>query len=639
VSHFCGAVRLLSMPEGIRMQRSRTTSKEWLLAAALLPLSACGSCDGSGAHADGTASADGDSGASGDSSAGPCAETGDAPDESTGGVEPLDDVLPAPRLLRRASLALLGVPPTDAQLEAIVALDDEAAQLAAVDAFVADALEDERFYEITFEMAKAWLNVRFIDRTADAPEYGPKQQRVLAPCEDGTAHAGALHYWRNDYNLDEGACDAGSPSLTIEAWWAPGAMVTLVGNAANTSDTGTGYSNGNPIEIVCSDGNQAAGSCGCGPHASSCWLDPGSYPGYGAYLEGNPDGQRRLLAEEPARLFAHLVWHDRPATDLVLGTYSVGPTEVQVAYVVQGIAGGRNELADDTRWWRPSDYAAEPVDPLHEAGDPKAWREYEVPDRNPFFLADRSYHYDPRDDAGPSQGIPAAGMLTSIGFLATYPRERLRAARALEVLACEQLLPPAAGVEFNPYVSDPGREGPCQNCHRRIDPAALHFKRYAKAGAAFEGFGAHYYMPGVGERWQFDPVWRTGDYPYHAEPFAQWNKWYAPDTLMTPVSAAEAEADPNVLFLDYLPPDETLLGQTSDGTVGPLGFAKMIVAAGAFDRCVVRRLHERVMGRDIDPALESGYLEALTQEFVAGDRVVRTFIQSLTKSDSFRRGR
>ncbi|MFY2560758.1 hypothetical protein ACN469_24350 [Corallococcus terminator] len=43
------------------------------------------------------------------------------------------------------------------------------------------------------------------------------------------------------------------------------------------------------------------------------------------------------------------------------------------------------------------------------------------------------------------------------------------------------------------------------------------------------------------------------------------------------------------------------MGQTSDGTVGPLGFAKMILASGSFDRCVVRHLHAQVVGRDIDP--------------------------------------
>ncbi len=144
-------------------------------------------------------------------------------------------------------------------------------------------------------------------------------------------------------------------------------------------------------------------------------------------------------------------------------------------------------------------------------------------------------------------------------------------------------------------------------------------------------------MPGIAQ-WQWDPSWRTGAYPYGGEPFAQWNKWYEPGTRMTPASESEVAGNVYALFLDFLPPDDTLLGQQSDGTIGPLGFAKMIVAAGAFDKCVVRRLHERVIGRDIDPAAEAGYLDALTREFVDNGRVMRPFIKALTQTSSFRSG-
>ncbi len=599
----------------------------------LLPLAACGDCGGaSGGDAAGTETDSG--GAASDSSGTPCVDDGgDSADTDGPGDAPLDDQLTPLRLLRRASIALLGVPPTAGDMAALLDAGDTAGQFAYVDAFVDEAMDDPRFYETSFELARTWLDVRLVARDADAPEYGPKQQRVLTTCDGDTAHAGSLYYYRDD----AGACDVDSPAVQLEPWWAPGTMVTLVGSAANTTDEGVGAANGNPIDITCDF--RPEGTCGCGPNASGCWFDPGTYPGWAAFMPGNPDGQRRLLAEEPARLFAHLVWHDRPATDLILSSYSVGPTEVQVAYVMQGIEGGALELAADDAWWRPSRYANAPVDPLHEPGDARAWREFTVAERNPFFLADRDYTFDPRQDPGPSSGIPSAGMLTSIGFLAAYPRERLRASRALEALACEQLLPPSSDVEFNPYVDDPGREGPCQHCHTRIDPAAIHFKRFAKAGAAFEGWGAVYYMPGVGERWQFDPIWREGNWPYTGEPFAQWNKWYRPGSMMTPATEAEAAANPNALFLDFLPADQTLLGEVSDGTVGPLGFAKMIVAAGAFDRCVVRRLHQRVLGRDIDPAIESGYLDTLTDSFVEGGRIVRPFIKELTLGDSFRRGR
>jgi hypothetical protein len=107
---------------------------------------------------------------------------------------------------------------------------------------------------------------------------------------------------------------------------------------------------------------------------------------------------------------------------------------------------------------------------------------------------------------------------------------------------------------------------------------------------------------------------------------------------MTPVTEAEAEANPEAIFIDFLPPDQTLLGQVSDGTVGPLGFAKMVVASGAFDRCVVRQLHKQVVGRDIDPTTEVGYLDALTATFVDNGRRARPFIKHLTTSATFRSG-
>lgn len=565
-----------------------------------------------------------------------CGGGGGSVDVDNPRVEPKDDLTPL-RLLRRASIALLGVPPTDVQLAALLAEPSAEEQVAYVDAFIDAALEDPRFYQITFELARAWLNLPAVDRTADAPEYGPKQQRVLTTCEVGTARAGSLHYYRDNVSAMEICSAAPTDSITIEPWWAPGTMVTLLGSSANVTNQGKTSVNGNPVDIECND--RPEGTCGCSANAASCWLDPGTYPGWAPFILGNPDGQRRLLSEEPARLFAHIVWHDRPATDLVLSDYSVGPTEVQAAYVMQAVAGGDQQALADDSWWRPAKFAGALTDPAHSEGDPKGWREYTVSKRNPFFLADRAYKFDPRKEMGPAKGIPSAGMLTSLGFLDAYPRERLRAARALEALACEQLLPPAGNVKFNPYKTDPGREGPCQNCHVRIDGTAIHFKRFGKAGSAFEGYGAQYYMPGVGSVWQWDPVWRTGAYPYGGEPFAQWNKWYRPGSRLTPATEEEATANPYAVFLDFLPPDETLLGQVSDGTIGPLGFAKLIVAAGAFDKCVVRRVHERVLGRDIDPTTESGYLDQLTQEFVANGRLVRPFIKALTGSVYFRKGR
>src|SRR5206468_12369361 len=92
-------------------------------------------------------------------------------------------------------------------------------------------------------------------------------------------------------------------------------------------------------------------------------------------------------------------------------------------------------------------------------------------------------------------------------------------------------------------------------------------------------------------------------------------------------------------FIVFLAADLALLGQICAGTVGPLGYAKVIVAAGAFDRCVVRHVHLQIVGRDIDPTKEAGYLDSLTASFVAGGRKVRPLVKTLTQSEPFRNRR
>lgn len=144
-------------------------------------------------------------------------------------------------------------------------------------------------------------------------------------------------------------------------------------------------------------------------------------------------------------------------------------------------------------------------------------------------------------------------------------------------------------------------------------------------------------MPAIGP-WKWPTAWRRGTYPYGGEPFSHWNRWYVADSMLTPVTQAQVDADPLVVFIDFLPPDQTLLGQVSDGTVGPLGYAKLIIASGQYDHCVVRRLHQFVLGRDIDPARETGYLDFLTAQFVGNGRKVRPFVKQLTQSELFQRG-
>jgi hypothetical protein len=505
-------------------------------------------------------------------------------------------------------------------------------------------VDDRSFYTTVFEFAREWFSVPLTPSTADAPEYGPQMQRSIQRCPAGTPNAGKWAYARDDWDGFGNVCagrarDGGVPDeTTLRPWFAPTENVTLVGPAANMGPNGFRTdSSGGWRYGPCND--TPAGSCGCGPAAVNCHADYQQHSGWEDYVSWNENGQRRQLAEESARLFAHLVWHDEPIDQLITGTKLVGTTKTISAYVMLGAYAGDKTMLRDDAWWNPDKWASARHDPLHGDGDPTAWREFDLPTVSRVFIADRNYTFDPRTDMGPMKGLPAAGMLTSFGFLAGQPRERLRAARLLEQLACEVLAPPA-GLEFNHYERDPAVEGPCQHCHKRIDAAAIHFKRFAKIGQAFEGYGAYYVLPEIGS-WTWPKSWRRGVYPYDREPFSHWNRWYTAGTRMTPVTQLQVDDDPLDVFIDYLPPDQTLLNQRSDGTVGPLGFGKLILAAGAFDRCVVRHLHQLVVGRDVDPAREAGYLDRLTARFVTTQkRSVKTFVKDLAldKQSMFRRG-
>jgi len=179
---------------------------------------------------------------------------------------------------------------------------------------------------------------------------------------------------------------------------------------------------------------------------------------------------------------------------------------------------------------------------------------------------------------------------------------------------------------FEPFEVDPATEGVCQHCHQLIDPAAMHFKRFSRAGQRVAGITPHRWdqISGYGL-----PLWKEKP---------RWDAQFLPNTMMTPVSNLDVELNPDARFIDFAPPEVTLFGQTSDGTIGPLGFAKMIVSSGEFDRCTVRRFYERFVGFELNPAVHSQYIDTLVQVYVSGERKIRPFIAWLLGQARFRRG-
>lgn len=554
---------------------------------------------------------------------------------------PPEDPLSATRELRRMTLALTDHLPSRSRLTALAAITEPDAQRAFLDAERERLLNDPNFYDAMLEFGHAWMSAPPVGSIADTPEYGLVQLREIRPCPEGTLHAGK---WaaRNLY-ADNQPCNGlnatGGPTVvrSVEPWWAEGTTIEVVGRIGEEEAMIVGP-DGNAVDCGvlngAGDSNEHYNYCGCGPHL--IWCQPMRHF-WGAYSLAFADANRRLTWEEPARLLAHMMWHDKPLSDLIEGTYSVGPASLQSTYVrygrrlaLPGTQTGTTPGGDrDESWWRSSTWTA-PHDPGHEATDPRAWSEFSVPARNPFLLADRHYRFDPRVEAsGTMRGIPAAGVLTAPGLLASWIRERVAGARALEMFACENFAPPPPTAHFDPYTGDPAAGGPCMACHTRIDPASMHFRRFMRT--------TRFDMLGVGNS-HVGSAWARNEYPFNGDPWERMSRLWAPETRMTPVSAEVAASEPESRFIDFLPPDQTLYNQTSDGTVGPLGLAHMLIDSGAFDRCVVRRLHRRIVGRDVDPASESGYLNSLVTAFTSNNRQARPFIRHLMQTDAFGRG-
>ncbi|MFO0728916.1 MAG: DUF1549 domain-containing protein [Myxococcota bacterium] len=559
-------------------------------------------------------------------------------------VKPAVPISPT-RELRRITLSLLGTTPTPAQYQTLLDASTDAERRRLLDQAIDDALAAPRFYEKLVEFGHDWVAIGEYTTGAEGDAYQGSMAGTLYTCGASSAHPGAYFsaYELGDRDSSPVCNDTSVPVASVEPWWAPGTTVTVIGGVATSSATyvdRVGMTRDCGVAFGGYYDPGVGSGCSCGPNLT--WCVP--FAGLQAGSSASPSLQRRHPWDEPARLFAHLVWHDRPLSDLILGNYSVGNNMLRALYVRMGRQTG-DAATDNLQWWKPAADTS-PRDPLStDPNDPGAWREFVVETLNPTLLSltpgktasgdiARTYRFDPRMTTQAPTGMPAAGVLTMMGSMSSYPRERVRAARWLETFACHEFQPPPAEIHFPPYSGDPATTGPCQHCHRTIDPAAIFFKRW--------DFGLAYYVP-----WPFIPglgpnrvtaVQLSGQYPYNGLPYARWKDSFKPGTVLTPITMDQLRANPETIFLDTLDANTTLLGTAGDGTVGPLGFAKILVRSGEFDRCASRRLFERYVGRPLDPGKEAGYIDALAQRFVAGGRQVRPFIRELMRSDVFRRG-
>lgn len=508
------------------------------------------------------------------------------------------------RLLRRVHLTLTGHEPSLADYQAMQAAPDAASQEALITQAIDAGFQSDGFKSVLLTFAHDLLkNGSYDFDTKNKISWAIN----LGRCGDDTLHAGKLGMLAR-YSPIEGdgpeVCDDENALVSmVSPWWAPDTTIAAVGRAGNgVTTTSDGYDCGKVRLIFGSAvGNHI--ECGCGPNMRFC-----ARPHRSDVSNNIATSIRRSVFEEPAHLVQHVILNDAPFSDVIAGDYTVVNQGLHFMYLRTGRQAGRNLGTDtDDSWaW------------LH-AADPHTYKPVPFAELADTFTSARSLQFDPRTDMGSLPAMPAAGVLTTFGMLGSGERERVRASRALETFACREFIPPPPELHFNPYQRDPGTEGACQHCHQLIDPAAIHFKRFAPSGKQI---------------WGMDP-WRWGS---HNDFGRNLEAAFDTDTYMTPVTAAEVAANPDARFLDFLPPNKTLLGQTSDGTVGPLGFAKMLIASGAFDRCMVRRFYAQFGGRPLTPGLDDALIEDLTTGFVASGRNAKQLIRTIVTHPEFRLG-
>ncbi len=504
------------------------------------------------------------------------------------------------RQLRRIYLALVQKEPDVERYEALLTTNDP-------DTFIQDEvdtlMESPEFRTHLLEWAHEYMPFSNIN---GGRVWRATKAINISRCGSDTLHAGAVAILEAPNSDAPEICDDPmAPERTEMPWWDPSQPVKVIGVAAN--DAGRVEDEDCGV-VILSDYwmRPPAQGCGCGPHLVYCTRgDLGlpyeqSYPkSYGDNELYHPRSQRRAVLEEPAQLFAHIIINGRPFSDLILGQYTMANLGLYHMYVRQARQTGVHTNMDERRWF-------------DQFTDDSTWQEVPITEMNPHLLDDPDYTYDPRVD-GELLGIPAAGVLTMIGPNAAWPRPRVRAARWLESLACDEFAPPELPIEFPPYQRDPATEGVCLHCHTRLDPAAISFKRIIRRGGAIAGVG----------------TWDLANLVSYDADRKRFVNSLLPDTVLTPLSQQEVDADINNRLIDFMPPEQKLLGQASDGTIGPRGFAKILLDSGKFDECAVRRAYTRFGGRSVDLGRDADELNAAVETFVANGRDMNALIRDL----------
>lgn len=503
------------------------------------------------------------------------------------------------RRLRRVYLALTQKEPDVSRYEALLAAQDPNTF---IEQEVDTLMKGDDFRAQLFDWGRQYIPFPLVNSSR---VWTTGQSITASKCKEDTLHKGALAIIGSNADEQSICDDANAATDTASPWWAPQTTVNLVGVAANQDTTFDGKDCG-VVRLSQYWVMPPIKGCGCGPNLNYCSRGDIGLPFDGSYPKSykdnevyHPMSQRRAVMDEPANLFVHIITQDRPFSDLVLANYTVVNRGLHHLYVRMGRMSGVHTDKDADRWFDMYTNNTEQHEML-------------ISQMNPHLLDDANYTFDPRTETV-LDGIPASGVLTMIGPNHAWPRPRVRAARWLEALACDEFSPPERPIEFPAYQRDPATEGVCLHCHTRLDPAAMSFKRIFKYGGGIAGVG----------NWRLEKL-----ISYDADRVRLTNT-LLPNTVLTPLTEMEIEADINARLIDFLPADQKLLGQQGDGTIGPRGFAKILISSGAFDQCAVRRAYTRFGGRQLDLGKDTAELDQAIKTFVDSNRNMGQLIKTL----------
>lgn len=354
--------------------------------------------------------------------------------------------------------------------------------------------------------------------------------------------------------------------VEVEPWWAPGTSLKVCAFEAQVSLEAPNPSQTNPDRVAnCS--KQAVAGCGCGENLRWCHAK-------------NPNTMETLassLAEQTLRFIDDIVRHDKPYTDVLLGTGAQinGPISHWLRHQTQN--GGNAFITSDVQDYNVLEIPGSEVE---------NWQPVERYNRH-------------------------AGVLTLPGYLVKFQTNRSRANRFHQAFLCQSFQAPEGGL---PSADDACNTEPdlqvrcgCKYCHAILEPDAAHWGRFAEAGLLSmdeENF----------------PMQDTAC----ADPDN--NNFRCRLFYLRPSEATHDKLQEYIGTLyPYVFADDVAQENIE---LGPRKIAEAIIERGDFALCTVKKLWAHFMHRPPTPA-ESAAISALANEFASGGYNFRALVKSI----------